>query len=201
MKTKILILLSLFVFGFTACSSDDDNPVPPATSHMDGTWTLEKVDFKGDAINWDSDIPFNAQYRFGFAPFMFKDVRGFRFGSNKLSNQMGNRFDFVYEVDHGENPAEEFWYWNFTTAEKVDFEIQQVNPSFPPHNFTVDNITNIRSHDNNTVLIFDAELFSRVPGGPITQTIKVPVEMTIIKAYPTKDPDLYHNGVPYNFPD
>lgn len=200
-KAILLGFCAMLVLTAVSCSRNDhEETQPDNTVKLEGTWKLNKVDFKGDGINWNPAVPFNAGTGFAFAPFMFKDVRGFKFGTKKVASDIGYRFDYQYAVNHGEDPNNEHWYWNYN-GDKTGFEIKQINPAYPPYNFSILDITNIKKSNNGDKIIFDAMVNSRVPGQSITTTVLVPVELTMERGTPDKDPELYHNGAPYVFPN
>lgn len=200
LKITFLGLMIISLLSAVSCSRSTDQPEPPeAGLSLEGSWKLTKIDFKGDGVNWNPAVPYNGGTSFGYAPFMLKDMQGYKFGNKKITGDLGFRFDFLYNVNHGENPADETWYWNYLDGGK-SFEIMQINPSFPPYNFSITGVKNLKITENGNKIVAEAVVNSRVPGQPITSAIKVPIEFTMERGTPNQDVALYQNGSPYTFP-
>lgn len=192
----VLVLLLL-----AGCSKDKDQVKKPDEDvlKIEGRWKFEKLDFLDESVAWDPQVDFNTGNSFGYAPLMFGGMQGFEFGTRKVKGDLGNKFNFINEGDHNQDEASEYWYWNYTDDHK-GFEIKQINSQMPPFDFSVMSISDITVSNSGAQMVLRASLNSRKPGGALTDMVKVPVQITLIKGTPDAEVQLFIKAQPFEMP-
>lgn len=188
---------------FVSCSSDDDdNSLSDDVLNLEGEWKFTKMNFLDESVLWDNGLEYTSANIFGYAPYMFEyaEVKGFNFGTVKVQDNSGNvqgdRFDYVLGEDFGQDADEGYWYWNYLN-DKESFEIIQVNPSFPPHNYSLKNVSDVELSNNGTRIDFKGYLYSREVGGTMMDIVQTPVEFTLTKGDIDEGVEVFITGIPY----
>lgn len=179
---KIMFGMFTFALIFMACEKKEvKNPNEETKEGLkiEGKWQLKTADFLSENAHWDSTVEYNEGNYFGHAPSMFKLYLGFEFTDEKVSSGVGNKLN-LYNTRINLNPGNEYWYWNYTNNKK-GFEMTQINPYSPPYNFSILDIRNINVLDDENKVVFEGDVFSRVPGQSLTTTQLLPVEITMEK--------------------
>lgn len=203
-KFILAISLSLVLMTFTACSSDDNNSESDDTLKLEGQWKFAQMNFTDDSVDWDPGVAYNSGTKFGYAPYMYTSagVKGVDFKTQAVNNaggdKLGNRFDYDLSGNFGQSEDEAYWYWNYTDD---GFDVVQTNPAFPPFNFSLRNAHNVVQSENGNRVVFDAHVNSRVVGGPVTQVIQVPVQITLVKGTSDQPGEILIKGEPFVEPD
>ncbi|MCO6495383.1 MAG: hypothetical protein J5I91_06865 [Bacteroidetes bacterium] len=192
-KSKFILLFIAFgMLALSSCKKEDPKQDNDSLLKIEGTWQLAMMDFLDDRANWDKTVEFSFGNYFGFAPAMFADMQGFDFATTKSSGGQGNIFNYINEGEYNQG-KETFWYWNYTNNKKA-FEIIQINKEMPPYDFTIKNISDIEILDNGNKITFMTKVSSRLSGQPMTTTVQLPVKITLIKANPTQNVEIYVQG-------
>lgn len=196
-----VLSLGLFVMA-TGCKKKPD-PQPTTTLALEGEWQLESINFTdASLVTWDPAIDFTTANRFGFAPYMWSYIgmKGFSFEEKKVKDDLGSRFVFLYDGNNGEDMSLDYWYWNYLN-DKKGFEIEQINPQFPPFNYSIMDISEIKQENDGNRLTFKANMYSRKVGEAMKDIIKVPVEIKIMKAAATAFVNVLIEGESFVAPD
>lgn len=197
-----LALLTLF---FVACSSDDDNNVSTDGLNLEGEWQFKTMNFLDESVKWDPELDYTSANTFGYAPYMFDyaGATGMIFSSENVisdsGENLGKRFDYVLTGNFGQDPDEAYWYWNYTN-DKQSFMMQQVNPSFPPHDYTISNISDVEVSQDGKRVDFKGYLKSRKVGGTMMEIEEVPVEFSLLKGAPDTAVEILIEGEPFVAP-
>lgn len=200
-KIQILVMICLAVFTLSSCSSDDNDTVQPDEGILEGEWQLTKMDYLEDSAVWDDDVEYNSSTAFGYSPFMFRygGVKGFVFGQKEVIDEAGNflgrQFDYVLDLKTGQDEDEAYWYWNYTDNGNA-FEAIQINPNWPPHDYSITDVADVKVEGNQVK--FEANLYSRIPGGERGDVVKTRVAFTMIKAEAINNVEVYIQGEPFN---
>jgi len=181
----LTMLLAVFVFSATGCKKEE-SPEPEGKSLvLEGKWRFESMNFLDDTVKWNPQVVYSYSNFIGYAPAMFADVMQFEFLSDKIASK-GNKFHFINKGDHNQGGSSDYWYWNYKD-EKTGFEIQQINLSMPPYDFSVMQIHAVQVSKNGNKIYFKAEVNTRIPGQPFSQMVKTPVEITLVKDTKNED--------------
>lgn len=208
-KAKLFFMacLSLTLVLFTSCSSDDDNDSNQAGLHLEGEWQLLKMDFQGEDAEWNPEVEYTSSNAFGYAPYMFHfgGIKGLIFGSQEVmdtesGNSLGKRFDYVMGLEVPQDPNEAYWYWNYKD-DNESFEAIQRNPTWPPHDYSLTDVSDIQESQNGNKIVFTGHLKSRVPGGEMGDLVSVPVEFTIEKGEAVDPVEVFVNGEAFVEPE
>ncbi len=185
----ITVLCTLLFMGCGVTDKGDDNP--ELELKIEGKWKMEKVNFTdASLVEWDVYTDYTAGNYFAYAPAMYLDMIGFDFQDKALSDNSANKFVFIEVGSHEDVDSNEFWYWNYTEDGK-SFEIGQINPQFPPYNFSLTEVNSVVLSDDGNKLEFSAKVNSRVSGGSIRDIVSVPVEFTMTRNTPGDIPEVY----------
>ena len=211
---KALILLMFCVAGFTfvACSSDDNNDFISTEDNLvlEGQWQLETMDFLShEDVDWNTEeVEYSSANAFGYAPFMFTagQISGLNFGHRDVvvdDEVLGSRFDYIMGGDFEApqfDPNTNYWYWNYEDDNK-SFMMQQVDGPLPPHDYTMNDIRDIKVSNDGEKIEFTANLASRRVGGERGDNVLTPVRFTITKGTPTKYVEVQIDGEDYKTPE
>lgn len=209
MKKMTLILSSfamMMLLVVVGCNKDDD-PVDDGGDtteelSVEGSWQVQSVDFVDpESVAWNPNIPYNGGTSLGYAPFMYTIIRGYDFKEAKIDNDSidGYEFNFMLDREFGD-PGVVYWYWDYN-ADGDGFDVTQLNvPNGPPMNFSIMNAHNVELDEDGEVMVFDAEVYSRKPGGTFDDLDIVPVEITLIKGDVTKVAEVFIGGEPFEEP-
>lgn len=199
--TTFLAGIALVLLLGIACNKDEnpDNDKPTEEKlALEGSWQVESVDFLDAAsVEWPSEIPYNFGTKFGYAPYMYTIMKGYVFNEDKIENDSidGYAFDFILEQEFGD-PGVRYWYWNYIGEDGL--EIIQLNvPNGPPNNFSIMNGSDAEMSEDGNSVTFKAEMFSRIPGGKITDVKTVPVEINLKKGEIEKSAEVFIEGEPF----
>ncbi|HLS31368.1 MAG TPA: hypothetical protein VK021_10965 [Flavobacteriaceae bacterium] len=200
-RNIFLVSFALIGFLFVSCSSDDDNTPVEEGLHVEGVWKFTEMNFLDEDVLWDPEIEYISANTFGYAPYMFDyaEVKGFDFGTVPVEDEEGNvqgkRFDYILGGNFGQDPDEAYWYWNYTNGGEA-FEAIQVNPSFPPHDYSLRNVSDVVVSNDGNRIDFKGELLSREVGGGMMDTELTPVEFTLVKGEIDEGVDIFIAGIP-----
>lgn len=201
-RNIFLIGFALVGFLFVSCSSDDDNTDPSDdTLNVEGLWKFTEMNFLDEDVLWDPELEYSSANTFGYAPYMFEfgEVKGFDFGTQNVEDEEGNvlgqRFDYILGGQFGQDPDEAYWYWNYIN-DKDGFEAIQVNPSFPPHNYSLKDVSDVVVSNDGERMDFKGYLYSRVVGGTMAEIELTPVEFTLVKGDIDEGVDVFVTGIP-----
>jgi len=164
------------------------------------------MDFLDDSVEWDPEIEYTSANTFGYAPYMFEyaGVKGFIFGTEAVEGLtgeiVGKRFDYVLTGEFGQDPDEAYWYWNYE-EEGESFSMAQVNPSFPPHDYSINEITAVEISESGNKLEFKGTLKTREVGGSMSDMYQVPVAFSLTKGEPTENVEILIQGEPFTAPE
>src|SRR5699024_3965692 len=210
MKTfQKIFMISLILMGMltvVSCSSDDDDNIADDGLNLEGNWQFDTMDFLDDSVEWDPEIEYTSANTFGYAPYMFEyaGVKGFIFGTEAVEGLtgeiVGKRFDYVLTGEFGQDPDEAYWYWNYE-EEGESFSMAQVNPSFPPHDYSINEITEVEISESGNKLEFKGTLKTREVGGSMSDMYQVPVAFSLTKGEPTENVEILIQGEPFTAPE
>ncbi len=195
LTTLILSMSLLFVFG-TACNKDKDNDDKKTEEYsVVGSWQVESVNFLDAAsVEWPDSVPYNFQTKFGYAPYMYTIMQAYVFEEAEVADEEydGKEFNFILESEFGD-PGVVYWYWNYIGEDGI--EIIQMNvPNGPPNNFSVMKGKKMEFGEEGNTLVFEAEMYSRTPGGTIFDRTEVPVEIRLKKGEAGDNATVYIEG-------
>src|SRR5699024_4771072 len=147
-------------------------PEPPSETELalEGQWQFEKLNFLNPE---DIALPSaDAAPALGYAPIMFGGMQGFYFGDDEVEGPMGEGklFDYINEGDYNQDPESKYWFWNYTDDGK-GFEIQQLNSSMPPYDFSIMEIEDIKLEEEGDKIVFKAKITTQEIGGGFTDKI------------------------------
>lgn len=203
LKKLSLLSLVLVAFLFVACSSDDDNSSDD-TLQLEGEWKFNTMNFLDESVQWDPELDYTSANTFGYAPYMFDyaGVKGFIYGTSVVESNsgesLGKRFDYILTGNFGQDPEEAYWYWDYT-QDGHSFMMEQVNPSFPPHDYSIKNISDVEVDGNQ--LTFKGYLKSRKVGGTMQEMENTPVEFSLTKGTATTPVEILIQGEPFDAPE
>ncbi len=195
------ILFTMSLFLISSCKKEDKEEQKPDIKQSDslkieGQWQFDEIQFPDKELKWKKDVEFSFANYFGYAPAMFADMIGFDFMEKKYDNSIGSKFLFINVGGYNQNDDKDNWYWNYTNDSK-GFEIMQINPSMPPYNFSILNISDIALSDNNNTLTFKAEVKTRLSGGEFTNMINTPVIITLKRELSNKKVRVLIDNTPF----
>lgn len=200
-RSIFFISLALIGFLFVSCSSDDDNTPEEVGLHVEGQWKFTEMNFLDEDVLWDPELEYISSNTFGYAPYMFDfaEVKGFDFGEQDVMDEEGNvqgkRFDYILGGEFGQNPEEAYWFWNYIN-DKEGFETTQINPSFPPHNYGLKDVSDVVVSNDGARMDFKGYLLSREVGGGMMDTEWTPVEFTLVRGDIQEGVDIFVTGIP-----
>lgn len=205
LKNLSWLSLVLAAFLFISCSSDDDKSVDENVLQLEGEWKFETMNFLDGSVQWDPEVEYTSANTFGYAPYMFEaaNARGMIFGTDPVTSDAGNlgkRFDYILGADFGQDEDVAYWYWNYTDQGE-SFMMQQVNPSFPPHDYTINNISDFEMSQDGNRVDFKGTLKSRIVGGTMMEMEDTPVEFTLIRGTATTPVEILIEGEPFVAPE
>ncbi|MCO5267281.1 MAG: hypothetical protein M9897_00095 [Brumimicrobium sp.] len=198
MKQYIYLFILLFIASsFVGCKKDTAKPKEDGTLKIHGTWKIESMNFLDNVIIWNDNVEYNVANYFGYAPAMFEQMWGMEFRKEKIASGEGYKLIYFNEGEYNQNSEIDRWYWNFK-EDKQSFEMQQINLSMPPYNFTMRNIHNLKVSDDNKKIVYKAVVDTRRSGKPSTDIVDVEVEVTLIKGTPNRGANILLFGQPYS---
>lgn len=194
MKKVNFLMILMAVIMLAAMSACKKDSVIDTSLKVEGQWQIDSINFLSDSAQWDRTVEFTEGNYFGYAPAMFGGMQGFDFITTTTSGGEGKKFNFIEDGSGHLTEGVTYWYWNLIEGGK-GLEIEQINKSLPPFDFSIMNITNIVQSADGKKLTFRAEVNSRLSGKSLAKMVIIPVEFTLTKATPSTFPTILINGV------
>ena len=205
-------MMSLFLSG---CSKDKEETASEnkVETKLNGDWNLKQVNFLSDEVVWNDSVDYgNIANIIGYAPFMLSEVWGYSFYTTNAKDKNGKLFFDTQgkilgkramvvqkRVDMSLFPGD-YWYWSGDDATNTA-KLTQINPVFPPYDFSLIHMKNLQFSDNDQTLTFDCQVNTRVVGGKMTDIIQIPVKITMKKEKQVLGVEFLLNGSPFELPE
>lgn len=209
-NTLMITVAFLALFATQSCQKDDNpspDPEPEETVQkleLEGKWTIESVNFLDESANWDNAVAFTSESGLGWAPNMYGKTMGINFQTTAVNDEsntkLGSKFNFIVGEDLPLSESDTYWYWNYVD-EQESFEMKQLATAILPYDFSLSNISDVKTENDGDKIVFQAKINSRKPGGEATETLQVPVEITLRKGAPTEAAAVLLKGHPFVMPE
>ncbi|MBD1431367.1 hypothetical protein H8B06_00895 [Sphingobacterium sp. DN00404] len=211
LKNTLFVTIAFLALIATQSCSKDDNPSPEPEPEetvqkieLEGMWTITSVNFLDETANWDNAVAFTSESGLGWAPNMYGKTMGINFQTTAVNDEsntkLGSKFSFIVGEDLPLSESDNYWYWNYVD-EQESFEMKQLATATLPYDFSLLDISDVKTENDGDKIVFQAKINSRKPGGEATETLQVPVEISIAKGTPSAGAAILLKGHPFVMPE